>query len=62
MQRTRDLAPVGRVRKLRACRLKHYHRSLMPLEARPPDSVLVRELRDELAALLRERGMLIGTR
>lgn len=51
-----------RVRELRARRLRHYQRSLALLEERLPASPLVRALRDELAALLRERTMLAGTR
>jgi hypothetical protein len=59
---SKDGATPGRVRALRARRLKHYHRSLVLLEERQPDSALVRELRDELAALRRERAMLAGIR
>jgi (p)ppGpp synthase/HD superfamily hydrolase len=58
----RGSAEHGRVRELRARRVRHYQRSLGLLEERQPDSRLVRELRDELAALLRERAMLAGTR
>jgi HD domain len=54
-------ATPGRVRELRARRLKHYRRSLALLEERLPESPLVRELRDELAALLRERAVLAVT-
>jgi (p)ppGpp synthase/HD superfamily hydrolase len=45
-------ASQGRVREPRARRLKHYRRSLGLLEERLPGSPLVRELRDELAALV----------
>lgn len=51
-------ATPGRVRELRTRRLKHYHRSLALLEERLPGSPLVRELRDELTALTRERATL----
>jgi hypothetical protein len=51
----------GRVRELRARRLKHYQRSLALLEERLPESPLVRELRDELATMLRERVTLAAT-
>jgi (p)ppGpp synthase/HD superfamily hydrolase len=44
--------PRGRVREPRARRLKHYRRSLALLEERLPGSPLVRQLRDELAALV----------
>jgi (p)ppGpp synthase/HD superfamily hydrolase len=54
---SRDTAPPGRVRKLRARRLRHYRRSLALLEERIPSSPLVRELRDELNALLRDRDI-----
>jgi hypothetical protein len=47
----------GRVRKLRARRLRHYRRSLALLEERLPNSPLVRELRDELHAVARERTL-----
>ncbi len=47
----------GQVRKLRARRLRHYRRSLALLEERIPESPLVRELRDELHALLRDRAL-----
>lgn len=53
----RSAAPVG-VRGLRARRLRHYQRSLALLEERLPASPLVRELRDELCALLRDRPAL----
>jgi (p)ppGpp synthase/HD superfamily hydrolase len=59
---SKDSAQPGRVRALRARRLKHYDRSLVLLEERQPDSALVRELRDELAALIRERATLAGSR
>jgi (p)ppGpp synthase/HD superfamily hydrolase len=55
-------AAPRRARELRARRLRHYQRSLALLEERLPESPLVRELRDELAALLRERAMLAGMR
>lgn len=48
----------GRVRELRARRLKHYQRSLALLEERLAESPLVRELRNELASLERERTIL----
>jgi len=57
-----DSAAPGRVRALRARRLKHYHLSLVLLEERQPDSPLVRQLRDEFTALTRERAMLTGVR
>jgi (p)ppGpp synthase/HD superfamily hydrolase len=57
-----DSAAPGRVRELRARRLRHYQPSLALLEERLPESPLVRELRAELAALLRERAMLAGMR
>ena len=53
-----DSATPGRVRQLRARRLSHYQRSLALLEERLPESPLVRELRDELAALPTERELL----
>jgi hypothetical protein len=59
---SKDSAPPGQVRGLRARRMKHYHRSLALLEERVPESPLVRELRDELAALLNERARLAVTR
>ena len=46
---------------MRARRLKHYQRSLALLEERLPESPLVRELRDELATMLRERVTLAAT-
>jgi (p)ppGpp synthase/HD superfamily hydrolase len=52
-----DSVTPGRVRKLRARRLTHYRRSLALLEERIPTSPLVRELRDELDALLRDRDL-----
>ena len=55
-------ATRGRVRELRARRLRHYHRSLALLEERLPGSPLVRELRDELAALLPDCAILAETR
>jgi (p)ppGpp synthase/HD superfamily hydrolase len=57
-----DSAARGRLRGLRARRLKHYQRSLALLEERQPDSALVRALRDELDALQRERTMRAETR
>jgi hypothetical protein len=51
-------ATPGRVRRLRTRRLRHYQRSLVLLEERVPESPLVRDLRDELAALPRERESL----
>jgi len=54
---SRDSITPGRVRKLRARRLRHYRRSLALLEERIPSSPLVRELRDELNALLRNRDL-----
>jgi (p)ppGpp synthase/HD superfamily hydrolase len=54
-------APV-RVRALRARRLKHYRRSLALLEKRLPGSSLVRDLHDELGALLRDRASLAASR
>jgi (p)ppGpp synthase/HD superfamily hydrolase len=47
----------GRVRKLRARKLRHYRRSLALLEERLPGSPLVRDLRDELHALRRDRAL-----
>ena len=47
----------GRVRELRARRLKHYQRSLALLEERLPESPLVGELRDELQSLLSDRAI-----
>jgi hypothetical protein len=57
-----DDTTTGQVRKLRVRRLKHYRRSLALLEERVPESPLVRELRDELAALLHERATPAVTR
>jgi hypothetical protein len=56
-ERAADLGgpPPGRVRELRARRVKHYHRSVALLEERLPGSSLVRELRDELQALVSDR-------
>lgn len=51
-------ATPGRVRKLRARRLRHYRRSLALLEERLPRSPLVRELRDEVHALGRDRALI----
>lgn len=55
-----DSTTPGRVRQLRARRLRHYQRSVALLEERLPESPLVRELRDELAALPRKRVVLAG--
>jgi hypothetical protein len=44
-------------RQLRVRKLNHYRRSLAVLEERIPGSPLVRALRDELGALLRERAV-----
>jgi len=52
-----DSVTPGRVRKLRARRLRHYRRSLALLEERIPSSPLVGELRVELNALLRDRDL-----
>lgn len=43
----------------RARRVRHYQRSLALLEERLPESPLVRDLRDELRALVRERPSLL---
>ena len=59
---SKDSATPGRVRELRARRVKHYHRSLALLQERKPESPLVRDLRGELAALLNERATLAVTR
>jgi hypothetical protein len=48
----------ARLRELRARRLRHYQRSLALLEERLPESPLVRDLRTELKAYLRERTTL----
>ncbi|MBV9337255.1 MAG: HD domain-containing protein [Solirubrobacterales bacterium] len=48
---------TGRVRNLRARRLRHYRRSLALLEERIPGSPLVSELHEELDALLRDRTL-----
>jgi (p)ppGpp synthase/HD superfamily hydrolase len=48
----------GHVRELRARRLRHYRRSLALLEERLPEAQLVRELRSELDALVRDRALL----
>ena len=47
---------------LRSRRVNHYRRSLALLQERLPDSPLVRELDDELSALLRDRPALARTR
>ena len=46
-----------RTRQLRARRFRHYGRSLALLEERLPESPLVRDLRRELSALLRDRAV-----
>ena len=57
----RDTRPAsGRVREVKARRLRHYRRSLALLEERLPESPLVGELREELAALLRDRELFAG--
>ncbi|MGZ6564551.1 MAG: HD domain-containing protein [Solirubrobacteraceae bacterium] len=56
-----DSATPGRVRQLRARRLRHYQRSLALLEERLPESPLVLELRDELTALPHGRELLAGS-
>jgi hypothetical protein len=57
-----DARPTsGRVRALRARRLRHYQRSLLLLEERLAESPLVRDLRHELRALQRDRALLAGT-
>jgi hypothetical protein len=48
----------GHVRELGARRLRHYRRSLALLEERLPEAQLVRELRSELDALVRDRALL----
>ena len=53
--------PAG-VRELRARRLRHYQRSLALLEERLPESPLVRELRNEVSRLPRDRAILARTR
>ena len=50
--------PGARIRGSRARRLRHYQRSLALLQERLPESLLVGDLRDELASFLRERAML----
>jgi len=50
----------GRVREVKARRLRHYRRSLALLEERLPESPLVGELREELGALLRDRELFAG--
>lgn len=54
-------AAPGRVRELRARRVRHYHRSVALLEERLPESPLVRELRDELATIVHSRVTLAPT-
>lgn len=56
-----DLPAPGRVRQLRARRLKHYRRSLALLEEQLPQSPLVTALGDELGVLLRDHALLAGT-
>jgi len=51
----------GRVRELRARRLRHYERSLALLEERLAESPLVADLRHELRALQRDRTLLAET-
>ena len=55
-------ATPGRVRQVRARRLRHYQRSLALLEERLHDSPLVRELRYELATVRRDSSRLVQTR
>lgn len=50
------------VRELRARRLRHYQRSLAMLEERLPESPLVGDLRNELAAFIGERPALLSAR
>jgi hypothetical protein len=50
------------VRGVPSRRLRHYERSLAMLEERQPESPLVRELDDELAAYKRQRATPSGTR
>ena len=52
---------TGRVRTMRARRLRHYQRSLAMLEERLPEFPLVRDLRDELHAFLREQETVTAT-
>jgi hypothetical protein len=54
-------ATPGRVRELRARRLRHYQDSLALLQERLPESPLVRELRTEISALVRGRAILAPT-
>jgi (p)ppGpp synthase/HD superfamily hydrolase len=57
-----DTRPTsGRVRALRARRLRHYQRSLLLLEERLAESPLVRDLRHELRVLQRDRALLAGS-
>ena len=53
-------ATPGRVRELRARRLRHYQSSLALLEERLSESPLVRELGDELGLFLGERALPAG--
>ena len=55
-------AASGRVRELRARRLRHYQRSLALLEERLADSPLVRNLRHELGAAQGDRSPLTHAR
>ena len=55
------LSKQRELRRENARRLKHYRRSLALLEERIPESSLVRELRDELDALLRDRASLAAS-
>jgi (p)ppGpp synthase/HD superfamily hydrolase len=57
-----DQGAPARRRELRARRLRHYQRSLALLEERLSDSPLVRELRAELHAYLRQRPVSAGGR
>jgi (p)ppGpp synthase/HD superfamily hydrolase len=50
-----------RIREPRARRLRHYQRSLAPLEERLPRSPLVAELREELRTFLSERAVVTET-
>jgi hypothetical protein len=57
-----DRGSAARPREPRVRRLRHYERSLALLEERLPSSPLVKELRDELHSLIRERPTLIRAR
>jgi hypothetical protein len=52
---------TGRIRSLRARRLRHYQRSLAMLEDRAPELSLVRDLHEELEAFLRECATITAT-